>query len=82
MNLEPDNVFGSVAKGTLAVMNDEFKYVIRLDLQQGSLYRYKTDPLEEHDLIGSEPDVARSLHDVLLAKLREVNEGSRKRWRR
>jgi arylsulfatase A-like enzyme len=76
MNLEPDNAFGSVAKGTLAVMNDEYKYVILLDLHQESLYRYKADPLEEHDLIASEPDVARSLYDALLAKLREVNERS------
>ena len=76
MNLEPDRVFSPISKGTLAVIDDQFKYVIRLDSHQQWLYRYKTDQLEEHNLVGSEPDAARRLHDVLLAKLREVNERS------
>ena len=42
-NLEPDRIFGSVSKGTLAVIDDEFRYVIRLDSHQESLYRYRTD---------------------------------------
>jgi arylsulfatase A-like enzyme len=74
MNLEPDGVFSPISKGTLAVIDDEFKYVIRLDSHQELLYRYKTDRLEQHNLIASEPDVARRLHDVLLDKLKEVNE--------
>jgi len=73
MNLEPDRVFSPISKGTLAVIDDEFKYVIRLDSHQQWLYRYKTDQLEEHNLFGSEPDVAKRLHDVLFAKLQEVN---------
>jgi arylsulfatase A-like enzyme len=76
MNLEPDRVFSPISKGTLAVIDDEFKYVIRLDSHQQWLYRYKTDQLEEHNLLGSEPDVTKRLHDVLLAKLQEVNERS------
>jgi arylsulfatase A-like enzyme len=80
MNLEPDRIFDPISKGTLAVIDDEFKYVIRLDTRQELLYRYKTDRLEEHNLIASEPDVARRLHDVLLAQLQEVNElSTRKR---
>lgn len=78
MNLEPDRVFGPISKGTLAVMDGEFKYVIRLDSHQQSLYRYKSDRLEEHDLMASESDTAKRLHDVLLAKLLEVNQQTRK----
>jgi arylsulfatase A-like enzyme len=74
MNLEPDRIFDPIAKGTLAVFDDEFKYVIRLGTREEWLYRYKTDQLEKHNLITSEPDAARRLHDVLLYKLKEVNE--------
>jgi hypothetical protein len=55
-------------------MDDDFKYVIRLDSRQESLYRYKSDRLEATNLMASEPEVARRLHDVLLAKLREINQ--------
>lgn len=74
MNLEPDRVFSPISKGTLAVMDGEFKYVIRLDLEEEALYRYKTDQPEQHNLIASEPEVAKRLHDVLVDKLKQVNE--------
>jgi arylsulfatase A-like enzyme len=76
MNLEPDRIFDVITKGTLAVFDDEFKYVIRLETRDQWLYRYKMDQLEEHNLITSEPDVAKRLHDVLLNKLKEVNARS------
>jgi arylsulfatase A-like enzyme len=76
MNLESDRVFGSVSRGTVAVIDDEFKYVIRLDSGYESLYRYKTDPLEEHDLVASEPEVAKRMRDSLFAKLQKVNAQS------
>jgi hypothetical protein len=79
MNLQPDRVFDPISKGTLVVMDDDFKYLIRLDLHQESLYRYNADPLEEHNLIASEPDVARRLRDLLHAKLQEVNERNTRR---
>lgn len=74
MNLEPNRVFDPISKGTVAVMDDEFKYVSRLDRHQEELYRYTTDQWEEHNLIGSEPDIAKRMHDILLNKLAEVNE--------
>jgi len=55
-------------------MDDQFKYIIRLDSREESLYRYETDRLEEHNLIASETDTAKRLRDVLMAKLHEVNE--------
>jgi arylsulfatase A-like enzyme len=73
MNLEPDRTFGSISKGTVAVRDDEFKYVLRLNLQKEALYQYKADPLEEHNLITTNPEVARRLREVLLNKLKEVN---------
>jgi arylsulfatase A-like enzyme len=79
MNLEPDRTFGAISKGTLAVMDDDFKYIIRLDSLQESLYRYKSDRFEETNLMASEPEAARRLHDVLLAKLREINQRSSRR---
>jgi arylsulfatase A-like enzyme len=74
MNLEPDRVFSPITNGTLAVMDAEFKYVIRLDNQQEFLYRYKTDLSDERNLIASEPAAAKRLHDVLFARLKEANE--------
>jgi arylsulfatase A-like enzyme len=74
MNLAPNRVFDSISKGTVAVMDDEFKYVNRLDSQQDELYRYTTDQWEEHNLIGSEPGVAKRMRDVLFNKLKEVNK--------
>jgi arylsulfatase A-like enzyme len=82
MNLEPDRVFGSISKGTLAVMDGDFKYVIHLDNRQESLYRYKSDRLEEHNLITSQPEIAKRLHDLLLNRLEEVNAHSARRSRK
>jgi arylsulfatase A-like enzyme len=76
MNLESDRVFGSVSRGTVAVIDDDFKYVIRLDSRQESLYRYKIDPLEEHNLLASEPAVAERLRNAVVAKLQQVNARS------
>lgn len=76
MNLEPNSIFGPISNGTLAVLNDEFKYVRWLGPgpQRSALYRYKTDPLEEHDLVRSEPEVAKNLNEALLNKLKEINQ--------
>jgi arylsulfatase A-like enzyme len=74
MNLETDRIFDPISKGTLAVMDAEFKYVIHLDNQQEFLYRYKTDRRDEHNLIADEPAAAQRFHNVLFARLKEVNE--------
>jgi arylsulfatase A-like enzyme len=76
MNLELDRIFNPISNGTLAVIDGEFKYVIRLDSQQEFLYRYKVDGRDQRNLIALEPNVAKRLHDVLFAKLKEVNERS------
>jgi arylsulfatase A-like enzyme len=73
MNLQPNSAFKPLSKGTVAVMDDEFKYVNRLDTHQESLYRYKADPREENDLMASQPDVAKRMSQVLASKLREVD---------
>jgi arylsulfatase A-like enzyme len=74
MNLEPNRVFDPISKGTVAVMDEEYKYVNQLGSQREELYRYVTDGWEEHNLIASEPAVAKRLRDVLLNKLAEVNQ--------
>jgi len=73
MNLEPNRVFDPITKGTVAVVDDEFKYVNYLGRHQEVLYRYKSDTTEEHDLIGAEPEVAKRMRDALFEKLKEVN---------
>lgn len=73
MTLATDHTSGPISNGTLAVMDDTFKYLIRLDSQKEELYRYKTDRLEEHNLAASEAETAKSMHDLLLNKLKEVN---------
>lgn len=74
MNLEPARIFSPISKGTLAVIDDEFKYVLRLDNQEGRLYRYKSDPLEQNNLIASNPEVGERLRGVLLNQLDVVNK--------
>jgi arylsulfatase A-like enzyme len=74
MALETDSTFRPISKGTLAIMDDDFKYVIHLDTQEQELYRYKTDPSEEINLTKSDPDVAQRMHDLLISDLRKANE--------
>jgi arylsulfatase A-like enzyme len=75
MNLEPCSIFGSISKGTVAVMDDEYKYVFRLDPQQEALYRYRSDRDEADNLVASKSEVRNRLRDVLLKELNEVNQG-------
>jgi arylsulfatase A-like enzyme len=74
MSLESANTFHAISSGTLAMMDDEFKYVINLDTQEQALYLYKTDLSEENNLMESNPDVAKSMHDLLIARLKKANE--------
>jgi arylsulfatase A-like enzyme len=73
MNLEGNRSFDPITKGTLAIIDDEFKYVDNLDRHREELYRYKTDSLEEQNLVDSEPNVAGRMRDSLVSKLKEVN---------
>jgi len=75
MNLEPNSAFGTVTRGEVAVLNDEFKYetVLGSEPQERALYRYRIDPFEEHDLTLEEPRTASYLNNVLLDKLKEIN---------
>jgi arylsulfatase A-like enzyme len=74
MNLEPNRASEPISKGTIAVIDDQFKYVEQLGTGKQSLYRYRIDPLEDNDLVGLRPEIASHLHDVLMAKIQEVNE--------
>lgn len=73
MNLEPNRIFNPITKGTVAVIDDEYKFVRYLDSNREQLYRYRTDSAEERDLIKSEPEVAARMRKVLLDKIEEVN---------
>jgi arylsulfatase A-like enzyme len=74
MNLEPNSTFKVVAKGTIAVMDRNFKFVRYLESGKEQLYSYKTDPGEEDNLVQSEPEVAKRMRRVLQEKLEEVNQ--------
>jgi arylsulfatase A-like enzyme len=73
MNLEPNSTFNTVTKGTVAVMDADFKFVRYLDSGREQLYRYKTDKDEKNNLVQSEPDVAHRMRKVLLERLEEAN---------
>lgn len=75
MNLEPDSTFKPVSQGTVAVLDDDFKYIDHLSTNDQALYRYRTDPEEEHNLLDSEPDVVAHMRDLLLSRLQKVNAG-------
>lgn len=74
MNLEPDRVFDPISRGTVAIIDDEFKYVDYLGLHKQALYRYKLDANEEQNLVMSEPIVAQHMQEVLLSQLNKVNQ--------
>ena len=73
MNLEPNSAFEPVTQGTLAAMDNDFKYIDQLGTQERALYRYRTDPREEHNLVDSEPVVAGRMKAWLANQLKEVN---------
>lgn len=74
MALESVSSFRPIDKGLFAVMDDDFKYVLNLDTQKRALYRYATDPLEEHNLIESSPETAGRMDKLLRTKLKEAND--------
>ena len=73
MNLEPGSAFEPIRQGTVAVLDGDFKYIDHLGTQEASLYRYRTDPLEEKNLVESEPAVAARMKALLANELKEVN---------
>ena len=73
MNLEPNSTFDVITKGTVAVIDNDFKYVRYLQSGREQLYRYKTDKGEESNLVQSELEVANRMRSVLLDKIAEVN---------
>lgn len=73
MNLEPNPVFEPISKGTIALMDDQFKYIQYLGKRKESLFKYRVDPSEDHDLIDSEPDTAAKMRTALLNELDIVN---------
>jgi hypothetical protein len=74
MNLDVNSTFTPITQGTVAVIDNDFKYVAQLGTHEGSLYRYKTDSREEQNLIESDPTVAARMQDVLKKKLEEINK--------
>jgi len=73
MNLEPNSTFESVTQGTVAAIDNDFKYIDRLGTQERGLYRYRTDPHEEQNLVDSEPVVAARMKAWLANEVEEVN---------
>lgn len=73
MNLEPNGIFRPISRGTVAIIDGEFKYIDQLAANHEELYRYKADQSEEHNLIESEPEVAKEMHERLFKKLRSVS---------
>lgn len=74
MNLEPNRSLDPITRGTVAVMDNEFKYVKWLNRGREALYSYKTDQFEEHNLAGSKPEVAERMRGILVGRLKEVND--------
>jgi arylsulfatase A-like enzyme len=74
MALSPDRTFDPISKGTIAVIDNDFKFVRYLESGREQLYRYKTDRTEENNLVQAEPAVAQRMRGVLLLRLNEVNQ--------
>ena len=76
MNLESNSAFQPISQGTVAIMDNDFKFIERLGTQNISLYRYRTDPLDQNNVVDSEPAVTSRMQGLLGDKLRKVNEQS------
>ena len=74
MNLEPDRIFTAISRGTVAVINNDYKYIQYLGTNRQELYRYRTDPGEEQNLVTSDGAIARQMRVELLNKLHTVNQ--------
>lgn len=73
MNLETNRIFNPITKGTVAVMDDDFKFVRYLNSGKELLFRYKTDPGELQNLVAVEPQVAQRMRGVLMNDIQEIN---------
>jgi arylsulfatase A-like enzyme len=73
MNFEKNSQFTRIKEGTVAVIDPDYKYIRRLGTGDAELYRYRTDPVEQQNLIRAESDVAISLEYQLSRKLAEIN---------
>jgi hypothetical protein len=73
MNLESAPISAPIAKGTLAIMDREYRFVKNLESGKEALYRYKTETGEGTDIIESEPVVASRLRSALQTTLKKVN---------
>jgi len=73
MNLDPNSTFTPLSQGTVALIDNDFKYVAQLGTNEAGLYRYRTDPEEEQNLVESDQTVAARMKDSLKKELAEIN---------
>ena len=73
MNLESDSSFTPIVQGTIALIDKDFKYIYQIGTHEGSLYRYKTDPREQQNLVPSDPAVAARMKALVENQLKQVN---------
>jgi arylsulfatase A-like enzyme len=73
MNLEPDSTFAPVSKGTVAVIDGNFKFIERLGTNDRELYRYRVDLGDQRNLLDSEPVVGARMQELLTDKLKHLN---------
>ena len=74
MSFERNRELDPITKGTVAMIDDQFKYVRYLGTSKEELYRYKTDENEQHNLVGSEPETSKRMRGLLLKTLDGVND--------
>ncbi len=68
MNLDRDSRFSPPSKGTLAVMQNGWKFVRYLSTKQEMLYYLASDPEESTDLASTNPAKAKEMHNLLNAR--------------
>jgi arylsulfatase A-like enzyme len=73
MNLESNSAFQPISQGTVAIIDNDFKFIKRLETNNVSLYRYRTDPFDQNNVVDSEPAVTGRMKSLLADKLRTVN---------
>lgn len=69
MQLEGNPVQGEMTKGTMAVIKDDYKYIIYVDKHTSELYDVKNDPQELTDLAKTEKERAAAMHRLITQSL-------------
>ena len=73
MDLSTNNINGSIKEGSIAVMQDRYKFIYYIKDNRGELYDLAKDKKENNNLADLKPDIAAYLKKLVLQKIKDIN---------